>query len=1037
MPIKVVRLTLYFHFWHWLIQINKKMKLKINGLLTLVLALVVQIGFAQTKTVSGMVTDPDGLPLPGVNVLIEGKGTGTQTDFDGNYSIQADSDQTLAFRYIGFRTQNIKVGNQTEISVQLSIESGELDEVVITGYSSTSKTRSTISSERVTATTIENRPNTSFVQTLSGQVAGLNISTSSGQPGANSTVNIRGVSSINGNTEPLFIIDGAPVDEDNFRSLNPQDIESIDVLKDAAATAIYGNRGANGVIVIQTRRGELNSKLNIRYNGIVSTTYQQDQDYDLMNSQEKLTLERDFGRGQGVNLTDEQIASANNFSWIDYFFNPGVTQNHTLSLSSGGKNNTQFTSLGFSETDGLLIDSDLTRFNIRNNFSGSSENDKFNYSTSLTMNFSKSNEPNNIGSGAINRNFVLGAYQSLPYVSASDYTGGAGVTTTDLFGDGNNLSLFQATPLLLVDRVNTFRRLEEEVKIVGSLNASYKITDNITASSTSSIDYQDQVRTSAEQSNSFNAIFFAETGNETAGTQSQDSRRTLFFNQVTSLGYSNTSGKHSYDIAAYTEYFKAHLRSFGYTNQGLVNNTFAFQDGAGYVDDNADNDFFGNTVFAQKRDAGLFSYFGNANYDYDNKFGLSGTVRRDASYRFSGSNTWGTFWSVGGRWNLDAEDFMDNTTFDVLKLRASYGTAGNQRITGTTPFSAPDLYLNLFATGSGYNGQNSLFLSQIGNSTLRWETVESANLGVDFALFNSRLRGNFDVYERKTVDLFQSTPISAINGTTSLDANTGSLFNRGFDFQINYNIIAPEQRGDLSVALGVNGNYNRTELQGIPSESGEIPGIGRNGGQLFEYFVVRYAGVNPANGNLLYLDIDGNVTETPDPDGDRVWTDKNIFPDFNGGITLNIDFKNFFLTTQFNYVMGVDRFDFERSGYVNPNNIVNFNTSRDLLRAWTPENRITDIPALNAANYTLLGAGQSDRFITNANYLRLRFAQIGYNFPTEQLEKMGFSALRVFANGENLVTFSEWRGLDAEAQSNTSRLYPTPRIVSFGLEVSF
>jgi TonB-linked SusC/RagA family outer membrane protein len=1013
------------------------MKFKINGILTLFLALVVQIGFAQTKTVTGTVTDQDGLPLPGVNILIKGENSGTQSDFDGKYSITASPDQTLVYRYVGFKTQNIKVGSKSLIDVQLSIESGELDEVIITGYASSSKTRSTISSETVTAKTIENRPNASFVQTLSGQVAGLNINTTSGQPGANSTVNIRGVSSINGNTEPLFIIDGAPVDEDNFRSLNPQDIESIDVLKDAAATAIYGNRGANGVIVIQTRRGELNSKLNIRYNGIVSTTYQQDQSYDLMNSQEKLRLERDFGAGLGTNLTEDEINSAETFEWIDFFFNPGITQNHTLSLSSGGANNTQFTSLGFSETDGLLIDSDLTRFNFRNNFSGSSENDKFNYNTSLTLNFSQSNEPNNIGTGAVNRNYILGAYQSLPYITPDIYTNGRDIFEGNTTFFGNNLGVFQATPLLLLDRVNTFRRLEEEVKIVGSLNASYELTENITITSTTSIDYQDIILTSNERGNSFNAINFAEDGNDTPGTQDISSRRDLRFNHVNSIGYSNTSGKHSYDFTAFTEYFKAHLRTFGYRNNGIFENAFSFQDGAGYIDDNSENDFFNNTVFATKRDAGLFSYFGSANYDYDNKYGFSGTIRRDASYRFSETNTWGTFWSVGGRWNIDAEDFMENTAFDVLKLRASYGTAGNQRITGTTPFSGPDLYLDLFSSGGGYGGQNSLFLSQIANPLLKWETVETANVGIDFGLFNSRLRGNVDVYERKTVDLFQSTPVSAINATTAINSNTGNLFNRGFDFQINYNIVAPQKSGDLSVAFGVNGNYNKTELQDLPSDDGEIIGIGRNGGQLGEYYVVRYAGVNPANGNLLYLDVDGNVTENPNADTDRVWLDKNIIPLFNGGFNLNVDFKNFFLTTQFNYVTGVDRFDFERSGYVDPNSISNFNSSRDLLRAWTPENRITDIPALRAANYTLLGVGQSDRFLTSSDYLRLRFAQIGYNFPSDQLEKIGFSALRVFANGENLYTFSKWRGLDAEAQSNTSRLYPTPRIVSFGLEVSF
>jgi hypothetical protein len=380
---------------------------------------------------------------------------------------------------------------------------------------------------------------------------------------------------------------------------------------------------------------------------------------------------------------------------------------------------------------------------------------------------------------------------------------------------------------------------------------------------------------------------------------------------------------------------------------------------------------------------------------------------------------------------------MEDSGIDVLKLRASYGTAGNQRITGTTPYSAPDLYLNLFATGGGYQGANSLFLSQIANTTLIWETVGQANIGVDFGFFNNKLRGNIDFYEKETTDLFQSNPISAINATTAINANVGSLFNRGFDFSLNYNIFTPQQQGDLGLSVTANGNFNELELRDLPSNDGEIIGIGRNGGKLDEYYVVRYAGVNPANGNLLYLDVDGNLTETPDADGDRVWTDRNFYPDFDGGFTINVDYKNFFLTTQFNYVIGVDRFDFDYSGFVDPNNIVNFNSSNDLNRAWTPNNRVTDIPSLTAANYTLLGAGQSDRFITSADFVRLRFAQIGYGFTPEQLEGTGITNLRIFANGENLLTFSEWRGLDPEAQSNTSRLYPTPRVVSFGIEVSF
>ena len=1005
------------------------MKKNLRSILTLVLVFVVHLSFAQEKTITGEVVDVDGLPIPGVVIKLKGTQQGTQTDFDGKYSIEASSNQTLVFTYIGYQKQEIPVGNQTTIDVTLEQGSEELEEVVVTGYATSSLTRSTVSSERVTAKTIENRPNSSFVQTLSGQVAGLNINTSSGQPGANSTVRIRGVNSINGNTEPLFIIDGAPVDEDNFRSLNPQDIASIDVLKDAAATSIYGNRGANGVIVIETKRGSFETGLDISSSTIISSNFQQDNDYDLMNGQEKLRLEREFGSGVGADFTDEEIANAPNTDWLDYFFDPTLSITQNLSFSSGGSNSSQYTSIGYSDIDGLLIDSDLQRFNIRNNLNTKSKDGKFNLSTNLSVNFSKSNEPSNIGTGAINRNFILGALQSLPHIGADEYEQGTAGTAGDR-------SLFQNTPLLLIDRRKTFERLEEELKIVGSINATYKIIDELTASSTTSIDYADEVRGSQESPESFNAQFFAEDGNETPGFQNNRKRRQLFFNQVTSLNYSDTfEGIHSLDIGAYTEYVKNHLRLFGFTNNGLNPKTFAFQDGAGYIGDNAANDFFSNTVFATKRDGGLFSYFGNLSYDYDERFGFNGTIRRDASYRFSESNTWGTFYAVSGRWNIDNEEFMDNTGVDVLKLRASYGTAGNQRITGNTPFSAPDLYLNLFRSGGGYQGQNALFLSQIANTTLIWEEVRTENLGIDFGFFNNRLRGSFDIYDKKTTNLFQSKPVSAINATTSLNANVGSLTNKGFDFSIDYNVIQPKRQGDLGISVNANGNYNQTELIDLPSDDGVIEGIGRNGGKLNEYQVVRYAGVNPANGNLLYKDADGNLTESPDADTDRVFTDKNIYPDFEGGFSLNIDYKNFFLTAQFNYVLGVDRFDFNYSGFVDPNNIVNFNSSNDLNRAWTPDNRVTDIPSLTASNYTLLGAGQSDRFIVDASYLRMRFAQFGYGFSKKQLAGTGLTNARIFVNGENLLTFSEWRGIDPEAQNNTSRLYPTPRILSFGLEI--
>jgi len=997
-------------------------------MLTPLLVLCMSFSFAQEKAISGVVTDQNGLPLPGVAVVIVGTSTGTQTDFDGNYSISARAGQVLRYSYLGQKTVTRTVGAANTMNVQMEDDAEALQEVVVQGYRTSTKEKSSIAVTTINAETIENRPNASFVQTLSGQVAGLNITTSSGQPGAASNVNLRGVTSINGNTQPLYIIDGAPVDENNFRSLNSQDIASISVLKDAGATAIYGNRGANGVIVIKTRQGNFNSGLQVNYNGLLSFSSLQSNDYNLMNSQEQLTLEKERGSGRGFTLTDGEIDAAETFNWVDFFFDTTLTQNHTVSLTSGGENSTQFTSFGYFNQEGILEDSGLKRFSIRNNTTGKSNNEKFTYSTNFTTNFSTSNEPNSIGSGAINRNYILGAYQSVPYITPDDYVDGEALLSPLVFSN---------TPLFLLDRLRTYTRKEEEVKLVGSLTAGYQLSDNLSANVTLSADYQSEFLTRAEGPDSFNALLFGGAENPTSGFQQQISTRQFSFNQVSSLNYVNTWGKHTLDAGAFTEYFKAHFRQFGYFANGLNPKTFYPGDGSGLIpvfyDNAAGALLFADNPQAQILNAGLFSYFGQADYDYDGRYGITGTIRRDASYRFAGSNKWATFYSVAGRWNIDNEAFMENSVFDVLKLRASYGTSGNQRIAGGTYFSSPDLTKNFFATGPGYANNTSIFLSQIANTTLKWETVTQTNVGLDFELFQNRLRGNVDGYIKETTDLFQSTPVSAINAVTQLNANTGTLKNTGVDLTVRYNLINSVGDG-LNLELFAVGNYNKQELGDLPSEDGELIGTGRNGGKLFEYFSIRYAGVNPANGNLLFLDADDNITENPDADTDRVWLDKNIFPDFNGSFGVNLDYKGFFIQTQFNYTIGVDRFDNDLASFQNPDNIGQFRSSRDLFRAWTPDNRITDIPAYDAFNRASFA---STRFLRNADYLRLRFASIGYSFPEKFLEGTGFTRLRIFGNAENLFTLTEWRGFDAETQSNTSRQYPSPRTISVGFEFGF
>jgi len=1008
------------------------MKTKFKGILTLFLALAVQIAFAQ-QTVTGKVTDPTGEPVLGATVLVKGSSTAATTDFDGNYSIQASPEDILQFSFAGYDTQEITVGSQSVINVAFS---GGLEELTVIGYRTATPETTNISSKTISSKTIENRPNASIVQTLSGQVAGLNVFTQTGQPGANSTVNIRGIASINGDSEPLFIIDGAFADQDNFRSLNPQDVESVTVLKDAGALAIYGNRGTNGVIIIKTRRGEFNQPLKIGVNSILSYTTLQGNDYDIMSSQQLLNLERERGAGvggrgfdnSGTPLTDAEIAAAPNTDWRDYFFRTGLTSNQTVSLSSGGKKSTQYTSIGYFDQEGILVQSDLKRFNIRNNFSTQSENEKFKFNSQLSANYSKSNEPNSIGSGAINRNFVLSAYQSVPYLSPDDYTNGA-----DLLAP----LLFRNTPLFMIDRLRTYDRFDEEVRILGSIDASYELAKNVTVASVTGIDFINTYLTRAEQSQSFNALLFGGGANPTAGFMQQNSNRTFAFNQTTSLRYDNTfNEKHTLGVGLYTEYLKQHRRNLGFFANGLDPRTFALGDGAGFVDDNPNNDFFVDNINADASNGGLFSYFAAVDYDYDTRFGFGAVLRRDSSYRFIDENKWGTFYSVSGRWNVNREKFMEDVSWvKVLKLRASYGVTGNQDVNGDGFFSPTSLILDTFGTGSGYGGVNSLFPNGFGNPSLQWEEVTQTNIGVDFELLqNGRLRGAVDVYSRRADELFQPNRISGVVGTGGFaqSSNVGTLFNRGVDFDLSYDIIQSlGDRDKLNLSIGGNFNYNRSELQDLPNEDGEIPGIGQNGGQLGEYFIVRYAGVNPANGNALFLDANDNLTETPSQDTDQVWSGKNLVPEFTGGFTMDIDYKGFYLQTLFNFATGLDRFDNNLSIFQNQNNIGQFNVSNDLLRAWQNPGDVTDIPSLDANNLD----NASDRYLREADYLRLRFVNIGYNFDRATLEKFKLDRLRVFINSENLFTISKWRGFDASTLSNTSRLYPTPRIISFGVEL--
>ncbi|WP_026976514.1 SusC/RagA family TonB-linked outer membrane protein [Flavobacterium tegetincola] len=1016
------------------------MKSKFTWILTLALAFFIQFSFAQEKTITGkVVSKTDAMAIPGVNVLVQGTTRGVQTDFNGSYSIKAATGEKLVFSYLGFKSQTVTVGASTTVSIQLEDDDAQmLDAVVVQGYDVT-KTRKTsnVSSQTVSAATIEARPNASFIQTLQGQVAGLNITTGTGQPGGNSTVIIRGVGSINGKVEPLYVIDGIPLNSDNFRSLNPDDIESVSVLKDAGATAIYGNRGANGVILVRTKKGGFDSGLKIKFNSTTSFTSLQDNKYNMMNAQQLLTLERSYGQGRGAvggaaggPMTDAEIAASPSTDWTDYFFRTGISQNQTLSLSSGSKNLSSFTPFGFLDQEGILKNTDLKRFNFRSNLSGKSNDDRFNYSTNVSINFSRRNEATSLGTGGINQNFVLGANNAAPYISPSDYTDSL-TLQSDYANDGTLL----LTPLMLIDKMKTFSNRIDELKALASFDGSYKLTKNLTFGSNLGIDYTQQNSQVYQAPTAFNSLLFLDQ-NGYLGFQSELFQQDIAISTTTRLNYNKTfADKHTINVAAYTEYFKANFKSISYTQNGLDGKVSGPGYGGGYILDNPDNDFFVPTVGSSKASTGLFSYFATADYDFDSKYGVEATVRRDASSRFALSNRWGTFFSVAGRWNIDRESFMEGSVFDALKLRASYGTNGNNDIVNST-YGALNRTRELYAIGAGYQGNPSTVIAQLAAPELKWETVTQANIGVDYELFNSRLRGTFDVYRKRTTDLFLDVPISFINATSVLTSNFGTMTNEGVEALLTYDIL--KSNSGLNISATFNGAFNENRVNTVSNESGLIDnGLTATAEDhvLNEFYLIRYAGVNPANGNLLFLDKDGNTTETPDTT-DRVFTGKSSQPVWQGGFGLNADYKGFFLSSQFSYVADIYRLDYDLSGTRDRENIGIFNVSNDILRAWTPDNRITDQPSLNATNLSF--DAESDRNLKDASYIRMRYVSFGYDVPKKMLENTFLKSVKGFVQAENLVTWSKWTGWDAESpRGNDQYQYPTPKIISVGLTVEF
>ncbi len=1039
------------------------MKLRLTWLTTLFMAFIMQLTFAQLQTVSGTITDEIGLPLPGATVLIKGTSTGTSADFDGNYSINANSGQVLEFSYIGYATQSITVGISNTIDVQLTLDT-TLDEVLVVAYGQTTLKTNAASIATLKTEKIENRANVAVLQSLQGQVAGVNVGTGSGQPGGDSFVVIRGIGSVNSETEPLYLIDGIPTNRDNFRTINPNDIATFTVLKDASATSLYGNRGSNGVILITTKKGRFNEGIKIQYSTSFGWSDLQPSNVELMNSTEILNLQRFYDAGDGAGLTDGEIAAIaaqSNTNWFDVFFRTASTNSHNLSITSGGENSRNFTSLQYVEQDGILFNTDFKRISVRNNFSGKSSNDKFTYDLNLALSYSKTNEQDGTGSNATFFNPFRAPKLALPYLSPFDLDGSQTIDGGVIPGvpgtfTGSNIKNFI---YVLLNSMSLNTDIEEDVRILGNFNANWEFADNLTAGMSIGVDYRSERRTEILHPASILGPFQSEQGNLAAfggiweSTNTRDVRTTT----LTSLNYNNTfDEKHDVDVSLFLEYNRDFIDISDFDQDGLDERFLG--SGNAFIPANTQETINGVLVNPYlpflnvgRFTTGLFSYFGKLNYTYDSKYGIQASFRRDASFRFSDDNKWGTFWSIAGRWNIDEENFMANSSINLLKLRASYGTVGNQLVGSNVigGFALPTNYRGLSVataeviSGAGYNSTVSLIpnAANLGNPDLRWEITKATNFGVDFGVWNNRLSGSLDVYERITSDLFFSRNISLINPGTTIDSNVGKLQNKGIELQLDYTIL---DKDDWRISVGATGSYNENEITELAPETngriidGSLTPLAE--GEAFgTYFLNRFAGVNPSNGESLFLDIDGNLTEQLIPDND-VFLDKSSQPTWQGGFYTDIKYKGFELSTQWSFVADVYRVNLDFAELEDTSSIGDGqNRSPSILGAWQNPGDITDIPRVGAAQSGFGLAVSSDRYLEDSSYLRMRNVQLAYIVPAKFLENTPFTNIKFYFQGENLLTFTKFRGRDPESNFRAidRGQFPTSRIVSLGADINF
>ena len=1023
---------------------------KVVLLSSLVFCFALQVLAQGSKKISGKIVDQKTKQGLGGVTVNAGK-VNALSDANGNYQINITDQKSVNFSIIGYAKLTRTIGAATTMNVELASVEAVLEEVVITGYARESKSKFAGAVTTISGKTVNDVPVGSFDQAFQGRVPGMLVNSGSGQPGSSAVITIRGIKSLQGaGAQPLYVLDGVPIPAFDMQTLNPDDFESITVLKDATAAAIYGARGGTGVIVITSKRGKAGKNI-VTYKSQYGFTRRPNFDrLNMMSTREILAYEErekivnnpgwTWSKNNpvipaGMTAASKQYSldslSNIDIDYADIFYREGISKSHELTLSGGSDRTKFFLSGAYFDQEGIDIYSSLKRYTLRFNLDHST--DKFTAQFNSTLGFSKTQQSEGEAQGNSTRNPFQMTFRAKPYENPYKLDGSLN------FGANSTMALRNVANL--IEGLQNTSRTFDQIKLVGNGLLAYKIFPTLTVRNNLGVSVSNNYVSRYVNADSYVGSL---QSFQSGVTQESAGLYTEFIN-TSSVAYSERFGKSELEASANFEMVRGYQKALGFTLFNLDKRLTLTGQGATALPTNGAATYPQNASSA-KSGFGIRSYFATTKYTYDNKYSLNANIRRDGTSRIvNEENREVTSWSAGFTWNALQERFLSKQNiFSELKLRLSFGIipnigsiqtssygAGLQSVTNYQGPQVPTFGTTAYA-GSTIGG---LAPTGPGNPNLKIERVQKANIGIDFSVWNGRARFNLDAYDEQTLDLFVNQPLSGTTGFSSLYINAGRMSNKGLELNAKVDVIRSQ---DFGVTLGVNHSYNKNTIENLGAVNEFFLGtfVIRKGLSYGTHYTLNYLGVDPANGNPRYEAPDGTITNDQAKAGQF---DKfgNYLPRHQGGVDFEIRYKAFSISGLFSYQFDVQRYNNIKSWITRgiPGYQSAVNASRVLIdNQWTAPG---DVKRYQRSG---VDRGFTSDDIEDAKFVRFRNLVVAYQLPALKGPngKPLFTGGRLYVQGQNLAIWSPWTGLDPEDSNNISLSeYPNPSMFTLGLDINF